>query len=109
MPEVRLSDIRVGYSWTGEVTYPTGFLAAGESVKLSLKRHVEAPVVFLCNDERVGDVVTWSLSGGLTGNMTPGTYIGEAVVYKPLDASYEPIPLTTNRYILEADDSPAEV
>ena len=108
MAEVVLDPIRAGFDWSCDIEYPAGFLAGDESVRMKLRRFVGSSEAFACDSIRTGDTVSLSLAGAVTDLMTEGTYIGEAVIYKPLDAAQPEIPLTTNRFLVDCDRSPSE-
>jgi hypothetical protein len=108
MAEVRLSDIRRGFAWSATISFPPGFLAVGESVRMKLRRSVDDTSPVACTSNRVGDDVTLSLAAGVTAGMERASYTGEAVIYKPLEPGFSQIPLTNNRYIVDCDDSPSE-
>lgn len=108
MAEVRLSAIRIGFDYTVQIDFPTGFLAAGEGVRTKFRHFVGDAAAFAPVDSRLGDSVTWELTAAQTAGMTPGTYIAEAEIYDTATPLVKGIPLTTNRYIADCDHSPAE-
>lgn len=108
MAEVRLSAIRIGFPYTVEIDFPAGFLAAGEGVRTKLRRYAGDPSPIVPADDTVGNVVTWELTEAQTAAMLPGTYIAEAEVYETATPASKGIPLTSNRYLIDCDHSPAE-
>lgn len=108
MAEVRLSAVRIGFPYTVEIDFPSGFLAAGESVRTKFRRFVTDTSPVVPTDERVGDAVTLELSEVQTADMIPGTYIAEMEVYETAAPEIKGVLLTNNRYILDCDHSPAE-
>lgn len=108
MAEVRLSDVRIGFPYTVEITFPAGFLAAEESVRMKFRRYVGDPDPVVLDDTRAGDSITLELTEAQTADMVPCSYIGEAIVYTPAAPLDPGIPLTNNRYIANCDYSPSE-
>lgn len=103
MAEVRLSDVRIGFAYSVDITFPAGFLDVGDGVRMSLRRWAGEAVPVVMADVRTGDTVNLSLTPEQTSTMKPGTYIGEAVVYNGADETV----LTNNRYLLDCDYSPS--
>ena len=108
MAEVHLSAIRIGFPYTVEIDFPTGFHAEGEGVRTKFRRYVGDPDPIVPEDTRDGDVVTWELAESQTATMLPGTYIAEAEVYETATPEFRGVPLTNNRYIAECDYAPEE-
>lgn len=108
MAEVRLSAIRIGFPYTVQIDFPSGFLAAGENVRTKFRRYVGDPSPVVPAATRAGDSVTWELTEVQTSAMTPGTYIAEAEVYDEAAPATKGVPLTNNRYIADCDHGPEE-
>lgn len=107
MAEVRLADLRIGFSYAVEITFPPGFLEPSERCRMKLRRYLDDPAPVDMTDERLGDDILFTLTEAETATMLPGTYIGEAIVYDAVDGAIPEIPLVNNRYILSADFSPS--
>lgn len=106
MAEVRLTALRIGFPYVAELDFPSGFLAAGESVRGTLTRFHGDPTAVLFASDRVGDVVTWELTEAQTAGLVPGSYVVEAEVFETATPLIKGVPLTSNRYILDCDYVP---
>lgn len=103
MAEYRLANLRIGFDYAADVTFPAGFLGANESVRAKLRKFRGSTESWPFTDSRVGDTVTLDLPVASQTGIVPGLYMTELVIYDTLNPATPEIPLADNVYLIEAD------
>jgi hypothetical protein len=108
MAEVLLPPLRPGFAYVADLTFPAGFLAAGESIRAKLRRYQGQPTADATfTSTRVGDTISLELSAAQTASLEAGTYLTEAIIYQPAAPLVAEIPITDNLYRIEVSPSPS--